>query len=172
MARSERAKPHPKPKASSGANAPAGAPKTRSLPAVKEESQLEIKGSDLPEVKTQGLPEVRAVDQPGAKSEKPSKTLPDKSSAKAQAPRQEDAASPGGQASDKIKIKGAMTLAGAAAQFEKIVAGLASGEAVISAGKEFISLRPALDVTIEIKAARKKDEEKVSLKMAWKHGTL
>jgi amphi-Trp domain-containing protein len=162
MARSENATQKNKPKAASKGKVPAAASKGRSLPAIKEKSQLEVKARDLPEVKPHGLPEVRAVDQPRTKAEKPPQ---------AEAPRSGDAAAQGGQASDKVKIKGAMPLADAVAQFEKIIAGLASGETVISADKECISLRPALDVEVEIKAARKKGEEKISLKMAWRRGT-
>jgi len=168
MVKSDTAKRRPKPKAS------AAAPKTGSLPALKAQSQLEVKGNGLPEVKMPGLPGVRAVDQPEVKTEKPSPARPPKPSepsTEARAPRPGDNAPPAGQASDKVKIKGVMPFADAAAQFEKIVAGLTSGEAVVSADNEFITLRPALDVEIEIKAARKKDEERISLKMAWKRGT-
>jgi amphi-Trp domain-containing protein len=174
MSRAE--KPNaPKPKARPKPGKSLATQKDKTPPALKAPAQIEVKKANLPRVKEQSLPEARPVSAPVAKPVLPPRIRPEDKAAEQEktppaqpvpgpARAEKDKAGPG---SDKLKIEGRAALAEVLARFATIVEALGSEEAVIASGGDFIRLRPAGEVGYEIKAARKKDKEKVSLELSW-----
>jgi amphi-Trp domain-containing protein len=69
---------------------------------------------------------------------------------------------------EKIKIEGVMQLTEVIANLEKLVNDMKSGLVTLAAGDESLELRPSVLVSVDMKAARKKDKEKFSLEISWK----
>ena len=81
-----------------------------------------------------------------------------------------DASGGKGKAKSKAKIKfsSSMQRGEAVAYFSALVDGLRHGRLQFRHGEESVALEPSERVTIEVKAARKGDKERVSFELEWK----
>jgi amphi-Trp domain-containing protein len=83
----------------------------------------------------------------------------------------------GGKAKDKakgkakIKFSSTMQRGEAVAYFSALVDGLRHGRLQFRHGEESVALEPSERVTIEVKATRKGDKERVSFELEWKRAT-
>ena len=68
----------------------------------------------------------------------------------------------------KIKFSSAMQRGEAVGYFSALVDGLRHGRLQFRHGEESVALEPSERVTIEVKAARKGDKERVSFELEWK----
>jgi amphi-Trp domain-containing protein len=70
----------------------------------------------------------------------------------------------------KIKFESVMQRSEAAAYFAALVDGLRQGQLQFRHGEENLSLAPAQQVVVEVKASKKGDKEKVALELEWRRG--
>ncbi len=71
----------------------------------------------------------------------------------------------------KIKFESVMQRSEAVAYFGALVDGLRHGQLQFRHGEENLSLAPGEQVTIEVKASKKGDKEKVEFELEWKRST-
>jgi amphi-Trp domain-containing protein len=67
----------------------------------------------------------------------------------------------------KLGFDGTLSLEEAVAYFEAVVSGLRNGKLRFRRAQESISLEPAANVEVEVKASRKGRKEKVSFELSW-----
>jgi amphi-Trp domain-containing protein len=70
----------------------------------------------------------------------------------------------------KIKFESVMQQSEAATYFGALVDGLRQGQLQFRHGEENLSLAPAQQVVVEVKASRKGDKEKVAFELEWRRG--
>ena len=86
----------------------------------------------------------------------------------------DDADAVGGKGKDKskgrakIKFHASMQRGEAVAYFSALVDGLRHGRLQFRHGEESVALEPSERVTIEVKATRKGDKERVAFELEWK----
>jgi amphi-Trp domain-containing protein len=68
----------------------------------------------------------------------------------------------------KIKFESVMQRSEAANYFDALVDGLRQGQLQFRHGEENLSLAPAQQVVVEVKASRKGDMEKVAFELEWR----
>ncbi len=68
----------------------------------------------------------------------------------------------------KIKFESVMQRSEAAIYFSALVEGLREGQLQFRYGEENLSLSPAQQVVVEVKASRKGDKEKVAFELEWR----
>ena len=68
----------------------------------------------------------------------------------------------------KIKFESVMQRGEAAAYFGALIDGLRHGQLQFRHGDQNLSLAPAQQVVVEVKASRKGDKEKVAFELEWK----
>lgn len=68
----------------------------------------------------------------------------------------------------KIKFESVMQRSEAAIYFGALVDGLRQGQLQFRHGEENLSLAPAQQVVVEVKASRKGDKEKVAFELEWR----
>jgi amphi-Trp domain-containing protein len=72
------------------------------------------------------------------------------------------------QRKGKIKFESVMQRSEAATYFGALVEGLRLGQLQFRHGEENLSLAPAQQVVVEVKASRKGDKEKVAFELEWR----
>jgi amphi-Trp domain-containing protein len=95
----------------------------------------------------------------------------------AEEPKDEDALDPDEDSSEpvtqhrakgKIKFESVMQRGEAAAYFSALVDGLRHGKLQFRHEDESLSLQPSEQVSVEVKAQKKGDKEKISFELEWK----
>lgn len=69
----------------------------------------------------------------------------------------------------KVKFSSSMQREEAVSYFEAIVAGLKQGTLHFKQGDSSLTVTPAPYIEVEVKAAKKGREEKVSFEISWRH---
>jgi amphi-Trp domain-containing protein len=72
------------------------------------------------------------------------------------------------KAKGKIKFESVMQRSEAATYFGALVDGLRHGQLQFRHGEENLSLAPAQQVVVEVKASKKGDKEKVAFELEWR----
>lgn len=70
----------------------------------------------------------------------------------------------------KIKVQGVMSLDQAVRHLEEILEALKQGGVRLQAGEDILVVQPQAMVEFEMKAARKKDKEKIEIEISWTAG--
>ncbi len=71
--------------------------------------------------------------------------------------------------SSKVEFKTELTIADVISQLKNISDGLNDGAISIDHASDSITLRPKEKVLLKVKASKKKDRDKLSFKISWKH---
>ena len=70
----------------------------------------------------------------------------------------------------KIKVQGVMSLDQAVRHLEEVLDALKQGGIRLQAGDDILVVQPQAMVEFEMKAARKKDKEKIEIEISWTAG--
>jgi amphi-Trp domain-containing protein len=70
----------------------------------------------------------------------------------------------------KVKFESQLAREEAVSYFEALVEGMKKGTIQLKQGSDSITLRPAGQVAVEVKASRKGDKEKITFEIAWRSG--
>jgi amphi-Trp domain-containing protein len=69
---------------------------------------------------------------------------------------------------NEVKVKGTMDVKAVAAILEDMVRSFKEGTVCIESGKEFVTLKPAGNIDLEVEAAEKKGKQKLVIEMGWR----
>ncbi len=74
-----------------------------------------------------------------------------------------------GKDKHEVSTKVIMQVKDVIAYLEDLTASLKAGQVCVQQGNEFVTLKPAEAIEVEVEAVQKKDKEKFTLEISWKN---